>query len=130
MARDTGDGQSSGRALSPLERLARLLLGRPLASRESRSREIGTLEGVPALGLDGISSSAYGPEAALSILAGVGAAGLAYFDSIMFVILVLLATLSFRTGKQSKPIRAAGAPTRWPRKISGLTQACWQLGRS
>ena len=75
MARDNGEGQSSGRALSPLERLARLLLGRPLPNRESRSREIGTLEGVPALGLDGISSSAYGPEAALSILAGVGAAG-------------------------------------------------------
>ena len=30
----------------------RFLLGRPLANRESRERQIGVLEGVPAMGLD------------------------------------------------------------------------------
>jgi len=67
--------------------------GRPLANREGRSREIGVAEGVPALGLDGLSSSAYGPEAALSILVAAGAAGLAELGPIMLVILALLAIL-------------------------------------
>ena len=62
---------------SPLGVLARFLRGRPLTNREGHSREIGVAEGVPALGLDGLSSSAYGPEAALSILVAAGAAGLA-----------------------------------------------------
>jgi amino acid transporter len=93
MAPNTGRDQAGRGTPSPLERLARLLLGRPLPNRESPSREIGTLEGVPALGLDGISSSAYGPEAALGILVAAGTAGLGYFNSIMFVILALLGTL-------------------------------------
>ncbi len=64
--------------MSPLSAGLRFLLGRQLANRESRERQIGVLEGVPAMGLDGLSSSAYGPEAALSILVVAGAAGLAY----------------------------------------------------
>ena len=85
---DRGDG-----SVSPLGVLARFLRGRPLANREGRSREIGVAEGVPALGLDGLSSSAYGPEAALSILVAAGAAGLADLGPIMLVILALLAIL-------------------------------------
>ena len=85
---DRGDGSAS-----PLGVLARFLRGRPLANREGRSREIGVAEGVPALGLDGLSSSAYGPEAALSILVAAGAAGLADLGPIMLVILALLAIL-------------------------------------
>lgn len=73
--------------------LDRVLLGRPLANWEGRSHEIGVGEGVPALGLDGLSSSAYGPEAALSILAAAGAAGLAALEPVMLVILALLAIL-------------------------------------
>ena len=85
---DRGDGSAS-----LLGVLARFLRGRPLANREGRSREIGVAEGVPALGLDGLSSSAYGPEAALSILVAAGAAGLADLGPIMLVILALLAIL-------------------------------------
>jgi amino acid transporter len=73
--------------------LDRVLLGRPLANWEGRSREIGIAEGVPALGLDGLSSSAYGPEAALSVLAAAGVAGLAALEPVMLVILALLAIL-------------------------------------
>jgi len=78
---------------SPLGVLARFLRGRPLANREGRSREIGIAEGVPALGLDGLSSSAYGPEAALSVLVAAGAAGLADLGPVMLVILALLGIL-------------------------------------
>src|SRR5436305_14264277 len=73
--------------------LARLILGRTLANREHNERQIGVLEGVPAMGLDGLGSTAYGPEAALTILAPLGAAGLAYIGPIMVVIVALLAIL-------------------------------------
>ncbi len=69
------------------------MLGRPLANREGRASTIGVAEGVPALGLDGLSSTAYGPEAALSVLAAAGAAGLAALGPVMLVILALLAVL-------------------------------------
>jgi amino acid transporter len=80
-------------SVSTLSACIRLILGRQLANRESGERQIGILEGVPAMGLDGLSSSAYGPEAALTMLAASGVAGLAYIGPIMLVILALLAAL-------------------------------------
>ena len=74
-------------------RLLDLLLGRKLANYEGEERKISAIEGVPALGLDGLASSAYGPEAALVILGAAGAAGLGQIEPIMIAILVLLAML-------------------------------------
>ena len=76
-------------------KLSDLLLGRTLRSSEQAERKMGVVAGVPALGLDGLSSSAYGPEAALSILVPLGAAGLVYIGPIMIVILGLLTILYF-----------------------------------
>src|SRR5947209_7139627 len=73
--------------------VARLLLGRLLANREIHERQIGVLEGVPAMGLDGLASSAYGPEAALTVLIAAGAAGPGYLGPIMAAILCLLGLL-------------------------------------
>ncbi len=70
-----------------------LLLGRRLATEEQSERKIGVLAGVPALGLDGLASSAYGPEAMLVVLLPLGAAGLRYVGPITAVILALLALL-------------------------------------
>ena len=53
------------------------VLGRRLANREQDSRKIGWFEAVPAMGLDGLGSASYGPEAALAILIPLGAASLA-----------------------------------------------------
>src|SRR4051794_18364447 len=75
--------------------LTKLLIGRPVANREAEGRKLGILTGVPAMGLDGLGSAAYGPEAALTILAATGAAGLAHIGSITWVILLLLAILCF-----------------------------------
>src|SRR5947209_10987758 len=72
-----------------------VILGRPLASHEQDQQKIGVLAGVPAMGLDGLTSSAYGPEAALTLLLPLGAAGLNYIGPITAVILVLLAMLYF-----------------------------------
>ncbi|HEY4565163.1 MAG TPA: APC family permease, partial [Thermoanaerobaculia bacterium] len=70
-----------------------LLLGRRLANREQSERKLGVLSGVPALGLDGLGSSAYGPEAALTILIPLGAAAPAWLVPLTALLLVLLALL-------------------------------------
>lgn len=73
--------------------LVEWVIGRRLANREHRERRIGAFEGVPAMGLDGVGSSAYGPEAALTILIPLGAAGLIYIGPIMAAIIGLLGIL-------------------------------------
>ena len=69
------------------------LLGRTLANKEAEGQKIGVLAGLPAMGLDGLGSAAYGPEAALTVLAPLGVAGLAAITPITAVILVLLLVL-------------------------------------
>jgi amino acid transporter len=71
------------------------LLGRPLASHEEEEQKVGVLAGIPMLGLDALSSSAYGPEAALTVLLPLGVLGVAYIGPIILIILVLLAILYF-----------------------------------
>lgn len=74
------------------------LLGRPLATSEEKEQRVGPAAGIPMLGLDALASSAYGPEAALTILIPLGAAGIAYGLPISFAIIALLAVvyLSYR----------------------------------
>src|SRR5438045_5795423 len=75
-------------------KLLDLLLGRKLANREGESEKITAFQGVPAMGLDGLASSAYGPEAAVTILAPLGFFGLAYMGPITIAVLAVLAILS------------------------------------
>ncbi len=49
------------------------ILGKPLASHEEDEQKVGPLAAVPKLGLDGLASAAYGPEAAMTILIPLGA---------------------------------------------------------
>ncbi len=72
-----------------------LLLGRRLSNTESSGKKITEVEGVPAMGLDALSSAAYGPEAALTILLPLGVAGLTQIVPITIVILILLFILFF-----------------------------------
>jgi amino acid transporter len=72
-----------------------LLLGRRLANREAAGRKIGAFEGVPAMGLDGLGSASYGPEAMLAVLAVVGTAGLGVVQPVTWAIVLLLAILFF-----------------------------------
>lgn len=83
----------SSSAMRASTSIRRILFGRLLANRESAERRIGAFEGVPAMGLDGLGSSAYGPEAALAILMPVGALGLVALGPIMIAIVGLLAIL-------------------------------------
>ena len=85
--------------------LSSILIGRRLANQERQARKITAIEGVPAMGLDGLGSSAYGPEAALTILIPLGAEGLHLIRPIMAAILVLLALLylSYRQTIEAYP---------------------------
>lgn len=75
--------------------IADILLGRPLASDEARAEEIGVAAGIPIFGLDALSSAAYGPEAALTLLIPLGAAGISHIVPISFSIIVLLVIVYF-----------------------------------
>jgi amino acid transporter len=75
--------------------LADFLFGRPLASSEDEQQKIGWPVGIPTFGLDALGSAAYGPEAALTILLPVGAAGLGYVQPISLAIVLLLAIVYF-----------------------------------
>ena len=74
-------------------KLLDFLLGRRLANREGEERKIGWFAGVPAMGLDGLGSSSYGPEAALSVMIPLGAASLAFVGWVIAPILALLSVL-------------------------------------
>jgi amino acid transporter len=72
-----------------------ILLGKPLATSDERAEQIGTASGIPIFGLDALSSAAYGPEAALTLLIPLGAAGIAYIVPISLSIIVLLTIVYF-----------------------------------
>src|SRR5258708_344106 len=78
------------RARTPHRDRLAWILGRPLSTDEEEREQIGPLTGVPVLGLDALSSSAYGPEAALTLLIPLGAAGLAYVGPISLAIIAIL----------------------------------------
>ena len=71
------------------------LVGKPLATSEERAEHIGPIAGIPVFGLDALSSAAYGPEAALTLLIPLGLAGLAYIIPISLAIILLLTILYF-----------------------------------
>ena len=76
-------------------KISDLLFGRPLAATDERAEQLGLAAGIPIFGLDALSSAAYGPEAALTLLIPLGAAGVAYTVPISFSIIVLLAIVYF-----------------------------------
>jgi amino acid transporter len=75
--------------------LVELLFGRPLRTDEQDEQRIGAARGIPVLGLDALSSAAYGPEAALTVLIPLGAAATIYIAPISAVIILVLATVYF-----------------------------------
>lgn len=71
------------------------LFGPPLRSDADRDERVGPATGIPIFGLDALSSAAYGPEAALTLLIPLGAAGVAYILPISVSIVILLAIVYF-----------------------------------
>ena len=75
--------------------LLSLVTGKPLASSEERAEHIGPISGITVFGLDALSSAAYGPEAALTLLIPLGMAGVAHIVPISFAIIALLGIVFF-----------------------------------
>ena len=71
-------------------RLRELLLGKAIPDSEAAEEQLGPLAAVPVLGLDALASAAYGPEATLTILIPLGAAGVGLIAPITAVIVALL----------------------------------------
>src|ERR1700760_1875605 len=71
------------------------ILGRPLATSEERAEHIGVAAGIPIFGLDGLTSAAYGPEAAMTLLIPLGVGGVEYGWRIIAAILILLTIVYF-----------------------------------
>lgn len=72
-----------------------ILLGKRLATSDERGEQVGAVAGIPIFGLDALSSAAYGPEAALTLLIPLGAAGVAYIVPVSLSIIVLLTIVYF-----------------------------------
>ena len=75
--------------------LLNVLFGRPLASSEDEGQRISPTQGIPTFGLDALSSAAYGPEAALTILLPLGLLGVRYIVPLTFAIIGLLIIVYF-----------------------------------
>jgi amino acid transporter len=72
-----------------------VLFGRPLASSEDEGQRLTPNQGIPTFGLDALSSAAYGPEAALTILLPLGLLGVRYIVPLTAAIIGLLVIVYF-----------------------------------
>src|SRR5271154_6987650 len=72
-----------------------VLFGKPLPTWDERAEQLGVGPGIPIFGLDALSSAAYGPEAALTLLIPLGAAGIAYIVPISASVIGLLIIVYF-----------------------------------
>jgi amino acid transporter len=70
--------------------LGDLLFGKPLANYEESEQRLGPIDGIGVFGLDALSSAAYGPEAALTLLIPLGVLAVQYVVPISFSIIGLL----------------------------------------
>ena len=72
-----------------------LIVGKPLKTSDERAEQIGPAAGIPIFGLDALSSAAYGPEAALTLLTPLGLLGAGYIIPISAAIITLLIIVYF-----------------------------------
>jgi amino acid transporter len=72
-----------------------LVVGKPIRTSDERAEQIGPAQGVPIFGLDALSSAAYGPEAALSLLIPLGLLGVRFIVPISAAIITLLIIVYF-----------------------------------
>jgi amino acid transporter len=71
------------------------IIGKPLATSEERAEHIGVAAGIPIFGLDALTSAAYGPEAAMTLLIPLGLAGAHFIVPVISAILILLVIVFF-----------------------------------
>jgi len=89
---------SPGPAARLAARVRDVLIGRPLDSEAIESERLSVFKALPILSSDALSSVAYGPEAALAVLAAAGTAALFWNVpiSIAVALLMLIVTISYQ----------------------------------
>jgi len=85
-----------------------VIVGKPLKTSDERAEQIGVREGIPIFGLDALSSAAYGPEAALSLLIPLGVLGVQYIIPISAAIITLLVIVYFSYRQTIAAYRSGG----------------------
>ncbi|QMV17611.1 amino acid permease [Granulicella sp. 5B5] len=78
-----------------------VLFGRPLASHEAHAEHIGVAAGIPIFGLDGLTSAAYGPEAAMVLLIPLGLWGVQHYLLPIFGFILTLLTILYLSYRQT-----------------------------
>jgi amino acid transporter len=78
-----------------------VLFGRPLASNEAHAEHIGVAAGIPIFGLDGLTSAAYGPEAAMALLIPLGLYGVDHYLLPIFGFILTLLTILYLSYRQT-----------------------------
>jgi amino acid transporter len=101
------------------------ILGKPLAPAEKRKEQLSVWTGVPVLGLDALASTGYGPEAALTVLASAGLAGIRYFPIIVIGVVTLLATLYFSYRQTAEAYPNGGGAYNVTKDNFGEQAALW-----
>ncbi len=72
-----------------------VVVGKPIRTSDERAEQIGPTQGIPIFGLDALSSAAYGPEAALTLLIPLGLLGVRYIVPVSAAIITLLVIVYF-----------------------------------
>src|ERR1700689_4215104 len=72
-----------------------LVVGKPIKTTDERAEQIGPAQGIPIFGLDGLSSAAYGPEAAVGLLIPLPLVGVHSIGPITAAIVTLLVIVYF-----------------------------------
>ncbi len=78
-----------------------VLFGRPLSSDESHAVQISPAVGIPIFGLDGLTSAAYGPEAAMTLLIPLGFWGVQHYLLPIFGLILTLLTILYFSYRQT-----------------------------
>jgi amino acid transporter len=78
-----------------------VLFGKPLATSDEHHEHIGVAAGVPIFGLDGLTSAAYGPEAAMQLLIPLGVYGVTHFLLPVFSAILTLLVIIYLSYRQT-----------------------------
>lgn len=78
-----------------------VVLGKPLATSAEADEHIGVASGIPIFGLDGLTSAAYGPEQAMSLLIPLGLLGVQQHLMPIFTAILVLLTIIYFSYRQT-----------------------------
>lgn len=80
---------------------ADILIGKPLKTSDAANEHIGVAAGIPIFGLDGLTSAAYGPEAAMALLVPLGLLGVQQHLIPIFIAILMLLTILYFSYRQT-----------------------------